>query len=95
MAKLIHEVWEVTDERGQVLPALFLAGPDGEGARKLLHEHAVEDGLSAPKCVRRFEADSHFEAMTIYYRLYDRGDYTSEFAADHDPYPDDWAQRQR
>jgi hypothetical protein len=86
MAKLVHEIWEETDDRGQVLPSLGLAGPDGEGFRKLLREDA--------RCVRRFEAESHFEAMTIYYRHYGWGEYTSDLAPDREPYPDHWAQRQ-
>jgi hypothetical protein len=88
MVKLIHEIWEVTDNRGCVLPALILAGPDGEAARKLLREEGV------PECVHRFEAGSHFEAMTIYYRHYGRGEYTTDFASDREPYPEDWARRQ-
>jgi hypothetical protein len=94
MAKLVHEIWETIDDHGQVLPALALAGRDGDGLRELLHENAREDGHRPPRRVRTFEAGSHFEAMTIYYRHYDRGEYTSDFAADREPYPDDWAQRQ-
>jgi hypothetical protein len=37
--------------------------------------------------VHTFEAGSYFEAMTIYYRLYGWGDYTTEFAIDYEPYP--------
>jgi hypothetical protein len=59
---------EVTDDRGHVLPGLCLAGPDGEDFRKRLREDPLEDGLGPPHCVRTFEASSHFEAMTIYYR---------------------------
>jgi hypothetical protein len=89
MAKLVHEIWEVTDNRGGVLPALILAGPDGEAARKLLGEEGV------PKCVGRFEAGSHFEAMTIYYRHYGRGDYRTDFVSDREPYPEERARRQK
>jgi hypothetical protein len=81
MAKLIHEIWEETDDLGQVHPALGLAGPDGEGFRKLLREDA--------RCVHRFEAGSHFEAMAIYYRHYGWGEYTSDFAWDREPYPEE------
>jgi hypothetical protein len=94
MAKLVHEIWEVIDDRGQVLPALCLAGPDGEAFRKRSEQDAVEDGGSLPRCVRKFEANSHFEAMTIFYRHYGWGAYTTGFAADREPYPDDWRQRQ-
>jgi hypothetical protein len=81
VAKLIHEVWEDQDLLG-----VCLAGPDGEGYRKRLSKDA--------RCVHHFEAGSHFEAMTIYYCLNGWGSYTSEFAADREPYPDDWAKRQ-
>jgi hypothetical protein len=82
MATLIHEIWKDEDN----MEGVCLAGPDGDDFRRLLGSKA--------KCVRRFEAGSHFEAMTIYYHLCSRGTYTSDFAADRDPYPDDWAQRQ-
>jgi hypothetical protein len=36
MAKFIHEIWEVIDASGQVLPSLGLAGPDGDDLRKIL-----------------------------------------------------------
>jgi hypothetical protein len=79
MAALIREIWEDGEERS-VSKGLCLAGPDGESFRKLL-------GTGA-RCVGRFEAGSHFEAMTIYYRLNGWGIYTSDFAEDREPYPD-------
>jgi hypothetical protein len=85
MAMLIHEIWEDNDERS-VSKGVCLAGPDGESFRRLLGDGA--------RCVRRFEAGSHFEAMTIYYRLNGWGSYTSDFAEDRESYPDDWATRQ-
>jgi hypothetical protein len=94
MAKLVHEIWEVIDDSNQVLPAVCLAGPDGEAFRKLLHQDALADGLGCPRCVRNFQANSHFEAMTIYHRHYDWDAYTTDFASDREPYPDDWARRQ-
>ena len=33
--------------------------------------------------------------MTIYYRFYGWGDYTTEFAIDYNPYPQEWADEQR
>jgi hypothetical protein len=86
MAKLTHEIWEELDEHGNVLPGVCLAGPDGEGFRKLQNKNA--------RCVLRFEAGSHFDAMTTYYRLYGWGEYTSDFTSDREPYPDEWARRQ-
>jgi len=82
VAILVHEVWE--DSHG--LPSLLLAGPDGDGARELLDKPA--------KLVRLFEAESHFEAMQIYYAMYGRGVYTTEYAIDHEPYRSEWAERQ-
>ena len=87
MAKIIHEVWEEIGERGETLPGLCHASPAGEGFRKLLAANA--------RLVRTFEAGSHFEAMTIFYRFYGWGDYTTEFAIDHAPYPQEWADEQR
>jgi hypothetical protein len=55
---LVHEIWEDVGDDGNVLPGLCLAGPDGEAFRKLTHEDA--------RCIDRFEAGSHFEAITIY-----------------------------
>jgi hypothetical protein len=84
MAKLVHEIWEEEDER-VVMTGLCLAGPDGESFRSTLNETA--------RCVHRFQAESHFEAMTIYYRLNRWGAYTTDFEVDHSPYPDDCARR--
>ena len=90
MVKLVHEIWQMTDDRGRMLSALSLAGPDGEPFRRMLrHEH--EDAT----CVHKFEAESHFEAMTIYYRHLGRGEYSSEFPMDREPYPHEWALRQQ
>ena len=91
MTKLIHEIWEVLDDQGHVLPSLCLAGPQGEDFRRRLHQDAIETARTIPQCVRRFEADSHFEAMTIYYRHYGWAAYTADFASDREPYPEDWA----
>jgi len=85
MARLIHEIWEEKDD-SSVTTSLCLAGPDGENFRKLLNKGA--------RCIHRFEAGSHFEAMTIYYSFNGWGVYTSDFALDREPYPDDWAKRQ-
>jgi hypothetical protein len=86
MAMLVHEIWEDVGDDGSVLPGLCLAGPDGEAFRKLLHKDA--------RCTGRFEAGSHFEAMTIYHRRYGWGAYLTDFVHDREPNPDVWAQRQ-
>jgi hypothetical protein len=95
MAKLIHEIWEVIDASGQVLPSLGLAGPDGDDLRKILRGEAAQNGQAAPRCVRRFEAESHYEAMMIYYRHYGWGEYASDFAGDREPYSEELAKRQK
>ncbi len=76
MAMRIHEVW--VDASG--LPSLCLAGPHGADCRKLLDQPA--------RLIHTFEAGSHYEAMTIYYRYQGWGVYESDFAIDHEPYPD-------
>ena len=95
MAMLVHEIWETVGKNGHVLPGCCLAGPDGDGFRELLHADASNKGISAPRYVCSFEAGCHFEAMTIYYRHYGWGEYTTDIAWDREPYPDDWAQRQK
>lgn len=87
MASLLHEVWEEPGENARMLESLFLAGPDGDGARALLGEGA--------RLVTTFEASSHLEAMTKYYALYQRGAYVTDYPPDHNPYPQEWRIRQR
>lgn len=49
----------------------------------------------APRLLRRFVAESHFEAMTIYNRMLGREPYHSDFVAqDKKPYPDTWRDAQ-
>ena len=61
MAILRHEVWEDYGDGGEALPGVCLAGPDGDGFRRLLAPTA--------RLVHAFEAGSHHEAMTIRYSL--------------------------
>ena len=82
MAMLAHEIWE--DANG--LPSLCLAGPHGDGCRGILDQPA--------RLIHTYAAGSYFEAMTIYYVHQGWGTYTSDFAIDHEPYPDDWAPNQ-
>lgn len=77
MATLIHEVW--IDANG--LPSLCLSGSHGAHCRKLLDQPA--------QLIHTFEAGSHYEAMTIYFRLQGWGTYTTDFAMDYEPYPDE------
>ncbi len=65
--KLKHELWE---ERGGEEYTFCLAGPRGDGARKLLSPDA--------KLIWTVEAESHFEAMTAYYQFMGWGVYKTE-----------------
>jgi hypothetical protein len=42
------------------------------------------------RLVTTFEAGSHFEAMTTYYRLMDWGEYTTDQEWDYQPYRGEW-----
>ena len=82
MASLLHEIWEDLDEYGNSLPACALAGPQGDGLRQMLGPRA--------RLIHTFEANSHFEAMTIYNAFLGRGSYESSHSWDHEPYPEVW-----
>jgi hypothetical protein len=60
---LLHELWVGSDGLG----TFCLAGPRGDDARGLLAQPA--------QLVWTVEADSHFDAMTAYYRFRGRGVY--------------------
>ena len=83
---MTHEIWEAT-ENGMVLHTCCFAGPMGDGCRAMLQAGA--------RLITTFPAGSHFEAMTIYYRLLDRGTYTTIYPVDYEPYPDEWRKTQR
>jgi hypothetical protein len=74
MAKVKHEVW--VDKHG--LTALCFADERGNGARKLLDEGS--------KMIHTIYAESHFEAMTLYYKFMDWGEYETSFEIDKTPY---------
>lgn len=86
MVNLVHEIWEDIDEDGHPLPGCCLAGPDGDGFRRLLGPNAC--------LVHTFEAASHFEAMTIYNRFLGQRAYSTDHPEDLQPYPTEWATRQ-
>lgn len=69
-----HEVW--SDQKG--LFTLCMADERGDNCRELL-----EPGSTL---IHVFYANSHFEAMTIYYEFMDWGVYTTEFEVDKEPY---------
>ena len=87
MAILIHEVWIDPDEHGQRNEGLYLAGPDGDAARAFLSANR--------RLLTTFLAGSHLEAMTIYHKYLGREPYVSTHEWDKEPYPEDWAERQR
>ena len=80
--RLKHELWQDSDEDGGDL-TFCLAGHLGDSARKLLGPNA--------KLIWTVEADSHFEAMTAYYKFMGWGTYRTDHKWDMQPYPDDWA----
>ena len=86
MAKLLHEIWIERDEMGQLLEMCCLAGPDGDGARRLNRDSATL------WCM--FEACSTAEATTIYHQLLDREPFKPQFAEDAEPYTDEAERRQ-
>jgi len=69
-----HEVWQ--DVEG--LTTLCLADERGNDCRNLLKPGS--------KLVHLFYAESHYVAMTIYYKYMDWGVYTAEFEVDKEPY---------
>lgn len=74
-----HELWAEQDGSGFTF---CLAGPLGEGARKLLNP--------AARLIWTVEANSHFEAMTKYYEFMGWEEYQTEFEQDKKPYSSDW-----
>jgi hypothetical protein len=69
-----HQVWK--DPAG--LTTLCLADYRGNDCRNL-----IEPGS---KIIYEFYADSHFDAMTTYYKYMGWGTYTTEFEIDKEPY---------
>jgi hypothetical protein len=79
VARLIHELWE-NPEEGTF--TVCLTGQRGEAARALLS--------SSARIIWTFEAESHYEAMTIYYRHMGWGEYVTDQEWDFQAYPDEW-----
>src|SRR5688572_792108 len=84
--RLQLEVWIDRSSVGESLPELCYAGPRGDCARQLLTPNA--------QLLTTINASSHFEAMSIYYRLMGWGEYSTNEQWDHEPYPDEWLQEQ-
>jgi hypothetical protein len=83
---MLHELWEYVED-GHTCWTFCHTGPRGDGARAILPGDA--------KLVWTVEAASHFEAMTRYYERQGWGQYTTEYAEDYQPYPDEWITEQR
>lgn len=69
-----HEIWQ--DDDGQT--TMRLADQRGDKYRVLTK--------SGNKRIHEFYAESHYEAMTLYYRYMGWGKYTSESETDNEPY---------
>ena len=80
--RLLLEIWQDLGEGGESLPALLYAGPLGDKSRHLLGPRA--------RLLTTIWANSHFEAMTIYYRQMGWGEYTTNQPFDYQPYPEEW-----
>lgn len=83
----IHEIWLCPNEDGDLLPACIHFGPAGNAARELNERGSV--------CVWLFFANSHYEAMRIYYEFCEFGAYTTSEDSDHQPYPESWYREQQ
>ncbi|MEQ4210161.1 hypothetical protein [Actinopolymorpha sp. B9G3] len=77
---MLHELWEDPDDDEGAGPSLTfcLAGPRGDAARALL-------GKSA-RLTWTVNAESHFEAMTLYYEHMGWGTYTTDHEWDRRTY---------
>ena len=82
MATLKHELWSEPD--GQW--TFCLAGQMGNAARAALSANA--------QLVWTVHADSHYEAMSKYYKHQGWGEYTSAFVEDSIPYKIEWKELQ-
>ncbi len=77
-----HELWK--EKNGYTF---CLAGSMGEGARATMQ--------SGAELIWTVEADSHYEAMTKYYKFMDWGEYKIAFEQDKEAYPDVWVKTQK
>jgi hypothetical protein len=74
MALVSHDIW--MNKEG--LTMLVFSGDLGKEARALLEEGS--------ELIHSFDANSHFDAMTIYYEFMGWGKYETEFEIDKVPY---------
>lgn len=78
--KITHELW-IDESDGEFL--FCHSGPAGDEARSLLE--------GTPKKIWECEAESHFEAMTKYYKYQGWGEYKTTHEQDYWPYTDNLA----
>jgi hypothetical protein len=79
-----HELREDTGGEEYSYYTFCLAGSRGDAARKRLSPQA--------KLIWTVEADSHYEAMTAYYKFTSWGAYTTDQEWDMRPYPQEWSE---
>ena len=77
-----HELWK--EENGYTF---CLADSMGDRARAMMESHA--------ELIWTVEAESHFEAMTKYYKFMNWGAFKTEFEEDKNPYPKEWIKTQQ
>ena len=81
---LKHELWKDIGGEHYSEYTFCLSGLRGDDARRSLSPDA--------KLVWTVEADSHFAAMTAYYKFMGWGIYTTDQEWDMQPYPKEWLQ---
>ena len=88
----LHEVRFYPDQNSEgFLPSCVSFGPAGDEARKLTEELEKNSG----ECVWIFYANSHQDAMILYYEFVGYGIYLSSEVSDQERYPDSWYQEQK
>lgn len=70
MAKIKHDIWKSKEG----LTSLCFSGEIGEESRSIIEPES--------ELIHSFYADSHFDAMTKYYKYMDWGVYETEFEID-------------
>lgn len=87
MRGYIHEIWLCPNEDGELLPECIPFGPAGDASRDLHEPGSV--------CVWLFFANSHYEAMQIFYEFCGYGAYTTSEDWDFQKYPESWYREQQ
>jgi hypothetical protein len=79
-----HELWKDIGGEEYAELTFCLAGSHGDDARRTLSPQA--------RLIWTVDAESHYEAMTAYYKFMGWGEYTTEQAWDMQPYPKEWSE---